>query len=531
MKNFLILRILDIFKFLFGSLDYDTIRLILQLKFAANSKSIKFIDTKQISDTFLYIFFGIIIALPVIIIYHKSLFLSLFMFFSLNMMFVFLSLIKEFSVSFLDITDNELLLPLPINPKDLNIAKILYIFLFFMQTTFYLSLPSILLYAHFWGLLQAFVVIVVLIFFVLFLIGFTSTCYGVLLRMFSGEKLKDFIAYFQIIATILTLGLYWLLNGSNKNIIEKINLFSQNKSLYFLPPAWFAGMVKSVFKFDNSTVNLAIIGLVLSTAVYLIYLKLVLPYYEKNLYKIKKTEPLKSKKTGLNFTEKLFAKFDFSPFYEFSLRILSTDRKIKLLAYPVMAKALLFSTILPFFNIKDKPVSDSKAYFLLYIILLFFIQLQMLIKYSEFFEASQLFRYLPLGSPKKLIKGALFAIHIKYQLPLFIIVSISYLFIWRFSILPFIIITYLNGLIILLLFQLVTKNTLPFSKEPDSKKLLQEDGTAYFLSFFVFIPSSLAIYYLFTLLILGKIYLIILQILLILLLWKTYFDKLDLQKI
>ena len=533
MKNFWILRFLDLFRFFFAGYDYESIRLILQVKFTLSSRNprkgltvLKRDKAGSIADTLLYAFFGLIFAIPIALIFHKSIFLSLILFFSFNMMFLLLSLFNEFSISFFDLTDNELLLPTPLRPKELSIAKNFYILLFFVKTSLLLSTPSILLYGYFYGILPALFILVTLIFSTLFLISITSIFYGILLWKLSGEKLKDFITYLQIAVTVMGFTAYWFFNSSMTSVLDKFDTIIDSHYLYIYAPAWFAAMGKVLFDYKSSYLILSLIGISASVLGYYIYLKFIAPYYEANLFKIKKTEKISFIKKRQGVFSKLFSKFDFGPFYDFSIKILSSDRNLKQLIYPTIARTFIFSIIFPLINLKNKNIYQSKAYFSLYLVIVFSVQIFMVINHSAYFKAAWTFKYLPIETPKNLFKGAVLAIFLKFQSPLFLIISAIYLFIWKSVLIPFVVISYLNGIIVILLFLMMSDRILPFSQELKSNKALSARGSSYLLASMVLVPLLVGIHYVSTLFTIGAFILIPIQIVAIIALWKNYFENL-----
>ena len=541
MKDFLILRFLDLFKWIFlkAGYDYESIRLILRMKFILGSRKPMrafgaFRQSKETNSLLptlgFHLVIGLMFGLQIAVISQKTPFLSLILFFTINMVFVLLSLFGEFSASFLDLKDAELLLPTPIKPETLSIAKNLYIFLFFLQIELALSLPGLIYYGYFFGIISALIIFVTLILCLFFMIALISILYGLLLRIFSGEKLKDSINYLQIVAIVVIFVFYLVFANSLNMHLVKMNAFSHSPILYLIPPAWFAalGTIALTHSFSPFLLKLSLLGILFSGLGYFLYLKMIAPFFETNLFKVRKIEKRKFRKKRTSFLGKIFSRFKFGIFFDFSSKMLSSDRKLKLAIYPSLAMAVVFPVLFPFIFSHDNKVSFSqtKYYYFLYFVIHFSLQIFQIIYHSEYFKAAWVFKYLPLETPRNLFKGSMLSLFLKFQLPLFLFVSLIYLWIWGIELIPDIIVTLLNGIIVIQIFLLMSERIVPFSQEIKGGRALSMRGSAYLLSTFVFLPLTIGVHYIFSWFASGKFILMIIQGVLIVILWKNYFEKL-----
>jgi len=230
----------------------------------------------------------------------------------------------------------------------------------------------------------------------------------------------------------------------------------------------------------------------------------------------------------MGFVSLGFRKFKFGIFFDFAAKMLASDRKLKLAIYPALAMAVVFPIIFPVIISQDHetPLSQSKYYFFLYFVIQFSLQIFQFIYHSEYFKAAWIFKYLPLETPRNFLKGVMVATFLKFQFPLFLLVSAIYVGFWGLKLLPDVVIILLNGITVILIFLLMSERIVPFSRELKGSRASSMRGSAYLLSTFVFLPLTIGLHYIFSWFAFGKFVLIIIQAVLIVILWKHYFDKL-----
>ena len=154
-----------------------------------------------------------------------------------------LTLITDFSSVLLDTTDNQIILPRPVNSKTFFVARLVHILVYLLQFTLALSLAPIITIFIVFGVFVGLASICTILLTVLFSVFITYLLYGLILRFSSEQRLKDIISAFQIIMTIVfTAGFQIiprLFNFSNiENITMPIKWYS-----YFLPPVWMANLL------------------------------------------------------------------------------------------------------------------------------------------------------------------------------------------------------------------------------------------------------------------------------------------------
>ena len=271
MVNFL-LRIIDLFKVLFTALgvDYEQLRIILWAKLTIDSRKSSGVTRKGkkkknalTMQVFIYSMMGVIIGAGIAQI--NSPFVSGIIFFSFIMIMTAVALISEFTTVLIDTSDNTILLPRPVTSRTTLIARIIHIAVYLMLISLSLSFVSLIVVFIKYGILSGLIFFICIILATLFSIFLTNLFYMLLINVTSGEKLKDIIAYFQVVMAIIFMAAYQLV----PRLIEKFDMANMSIDIewwtFLLPPAWMAGTLESFANMDFGQNNLIFLA---STVVY-----------------------------------------------------------------------------------------------------------------------------------------------------------------------------------------------------------------------------------------------------------------------
>ncbi len=539
MKNFLMIRFLDLFRWLFTALnyDYETIRMVLQLKFTVASrrpimnlgakKKNKEIKNSTLPAVGFHFFMGIMVITMIAGLSEKSVFMGVGLFFLIQMVFIFMSLFAEFSVSFLDTIDSTLLLPTPIDRKSLNAAKNLHIVLFYLQLVLALSIPSTIYLGKMYGIAPAVVFFLSNILSMMFLIVLISIIYGLLINKFSGEKLKDMVNRVQVIMTLIVIGSYYSTVYKMEFFIKHVESIVDSKLIYAIPPLWFSSLTTAIIEKNFSTqyIILSSVALFVSVFGYIIYVRWIAPEYENNLLKFTTHDKGKATKKKVGFFSGILSNTSFAPYFQLSDRMISTDRKLKLSIFPIIGMAIFFSIIFPILksdNIAEMGQVRGES-IMMYMVSLFSLQILMFTNYSEHAKASWLFRYIPLESPVNLVKGAVLALYLKFLLPMYLATGIGYLVLFKGKILLDVIAFLLNSSLICLVFLLISKRELPFSNEYQGRSAVNTRSWIFLFATFVLAPVVGGTHFLMIWLEFNMLYYIPVQIILLAAAYKGYF--------
>ena len=386
MKDPFILKILDLFSFLFSrqNISYDQVRLILKLKLVQDRrkpssifKNLNPVKKKDSNMFLLSLFFFVLMGfmlIPVIVALSvKSLLLGGILFFTIMMAFVSYVIIIEFSLDFFNTSDHVILLSKPIGFKELNVAKSFHIFLYISAITTAFVLPTLVIWAIQFNIFVSIVAYVFVILSLFFLLFCSAQLYSMILGRFSGERLKDTISMIQIVSIIAIFIGSQLFVHTSMDWLTKVEITGIPTLLYFLPPTWFAlpsYMVGSnSFSFTESLVVLA--GILITIFGYRYYLYHQAPDFEKNLYKmgIVNTKIVKRKAPlAMKFAQLMKNNLNRA-FYKFSVIMLSRERLLKQSIYPIMAMGFIYPAILIYKGISDPNIiiAETDYYFTFYI--------------------------------------------------------------------------------------------------------------------------------------------------------------------
>ncbi len=463
--------------------DFEVIKLILQLKFTlANrsnlggfqnlSKKKKKKSSGSISGLIFYQgLMGLALAAQLIVLRKSDPLLSISIYMVMVMLFSLVNLVTEFSNSFLDTTDLKVLMPAPVERKVINLSRNLYVLLFYGQFQMIMLIPGVIIVSILMGVLSGLMLIISNMLSLMFIIAFTSILYGSMLRFFRNETLKNVLGVFQMLASGAgAFGFQIFIRLSNH--LDKVeNINSVMKYLVFNPSSWFAAPVAIFAGKPVTAVHWICIGIGLAVSIlgYIIYIKLIAPYYERDMLKlnVSSKKGKKAKKARDSVWSKLFENYEFSPYYDVSVKLLSKDRKSRNLLFPAVAMSIIISIAFPIFFMHkfDKQLWETKTYLLLYFPAVMTATIATLIFYSEHFKACYMFKSLPLDKPRKLYIGAYIACLTRYILPTNLFAGIVFLILWKGAIWLDVLIIILNSVLFSLMFPNLTPRYLPFSRE------------------------------------------------------------------
>ena len=543
MKDFLILKVLDRFQFIFTKLgvNYKNMRTILNVKLIIDERRVPTVMYNEegkegnyfTKSLLLYGLMGIFLLIFIITPY--PLFFKMNLIYGILLFMIISTLISDFSSVLLDVNEKNILLPKPVDSKSINLAKTIHVLIYLLTISLVISGPTLIAGTMIYGLLF-FGIFLFQLFFVLgFAIFLTSLLYFLILLFFNGEKLKGIINYFQIGFTIAIAVIYQFV-GRAFGIIDFDVLYTPTWWSYLLPPAWFSAPYSLIINKEYNPVYiwLTVIGIVVSMALLAIYLKLIAPYFEKNLSKlndnstivkidVKKRARRKARIAQLFTSNKLERIF-----YVFTQRMIGGEGKLKLRIFPGLAFSVIFPLIFLFNNLGPGQSLDTylesmrgSNYFLIfYVSLLMLISVTPVITSSERYNAAWIYGVAPIESDAYIYKGSTKALLINYLLPPFVLTSIIFVFVFGLGTIPDVLVIFLNLILLMIYIFRVSEKQLPFSQD---YKSIKDKSTKVFFHGAFFSVISILIHFLFSRLGYGVYIYIAIQTLAIKFLWNRVF--------
>lgn len=510
MKDFQTLKFLDIFKFLFVKLgiDYGVMRRILQVKLLMDQRRVPTIFNQTgkkkekdknyfIKGLWMYVLYGALL-IPFMILGESYIFQTSIIF-GIVMFLIMTSMISDFSSVLLDIRDKTVLATKPVERKTISMAKTIHvcIYLFFLSGA--LTLPSIIagLIKH--GILFTLLFLIEIIFIDLLIVVLTALIYFVILKFFDGEKLKDIINYVQIGLTIaLAIGYQFV--ARSFDILNLDIVFVPSWWQFLIPPIWYAAPFELLLNhhFSPFYIALSLLALIVPIISFTLYIKMM-PAFEKYLKKLSDHSGREGKKAP-KWKSWLMNLFCFSKeekaFYRFAELMMKNEREFRLKVYP----SLGFSLVFPFVFIVNQltfnsyaEISASKWYLSIYFCTIIIPTAVIMFRFSGKYKGAWIYKTAPIKSWSSLYSGTLKAFLVNLYLPVFLLVSVIFLFIFGFRIIPDLFIVLLSSIFYAYICANMLIKSLPFSESFDDA---QKESGLKILPFVLLIGVFFAIHYL-----------------------------------
>lgn len=480
MEDFFSLKILDLFRPLFEAfgVEYEKMRLIVSMKLTLDKRKNNSSENKNslMQSVILYLVIGLVASR--IIVMPIDIMTKMTVLFALIFVMLLTCFITDFSSVILDTYDRHIIGITDVKDITLNMAKIVHIIIYISIISLSISAFSILmiLMAYNIGFCLLFILCMILMDFLLIMM--TSVIYYLLIKIFKGEKLKDVLNLFQIFMIFVFSIMYYFITSSLSDI--QINYtFSINAYDLFIPFMWFASLFCVIFygKIQTLYIIMAILGIIVPILSILIYIKLT-PAFERNLDKLEQVSyNEKDSKSKKSFASKLANKIcknnEEKSFFEFIYTNLSRDREFKTRVYPTLASGIIMPLVLLFvtydrsISIMEylKSLSTTNNFLNIYLAVILLQNCILLLKYSKEYEASFIYDVLPISKKKNIYSAEFKVIIIKLFVPIFIIIGIPYLILFKAKFIVHLLIAFVSIIFISMGTFRVNDKSLPFSED------------------------------------------------------------------
>ena len=531
--------------FLSRDLNYSHIREMLRLKLIMDSRRVspalqnngkkigKEPKKSMILTCLVYMGLGIFIASMQVM---PNMFGANTISFAMLIFMLFSVYISEYSAVLLDTTEKSFYGALPIGKNEISTAKNIHIAYYIGTIAASMMLPSVVVGFISKGILYGLVFTLVSIVIVVVCLHLAGVIYYLLLKVFSGEKLKDILSGFQIFMTIAIILSYQIVPR-----VVSIAGFSNGQitfsPVYFLlPSAWFSAILESLFGAGGEWYIYVLAGITVPAVILLevLYKKKVMPEFEGELDKL--TETAKENKSLSPFSKlmcKLLSKDEQeNAFMKLVLIQVSRNRDMKLKLYPQLANVFILPIImvLPqitgekgFTGFIENLRQGRWGLALLYFTGLTSASIYMIIGQTENPESIMFYQILPIENLSKCIRAGVKVVLFRYLTPIFVALSALLLGVYGFGIIPDVIIAYLSFIFVTGFIIRISAWVLPFSYESDAASA-GNNLLMFFMSLFVFaILGWIHIFWLKTL----ELQLIGIAVMILanLVLWKFFMNK------
>lgn len=491
MDDFRSLRMLDAFRKLFRGLgiDYDIMRKILQSKLTMDDRRIPTIfeggnpeneNNQFLKSLGIYALYGLIL-IPFNLMSGNTM-IQMSLVFGIIIFILMTTMISDFSTVLLDLRDRFMLNTRPVNNRTIQTAKTIHVLIYMVSITgAFVAIPvAVSLFSQ--GPLFALLFVGSLIFVGLFVVVATALLYLLVLKFFDGESLKDIINYVQIIMSIgIFLG--YQLVGRSFEFTRSGFIYQFDWWHLFIPAFWFGAPFELLLRENSSApiLILSIMALLVPVISVMMYVKMM-PSFERNLQKLL-THSSRKKKKWRGFTE-LWAKIvcrtkEEQAMFRFAGLMMEKDREFKLKVYPGLALSLF----IPFLFVVNEisfssmeEVLSGNGFLAIYFCNFMIPSIIQMLQYSGNYKASWIFGTAPIQHKASIYSATLKSFIVKLYLPVFLVVSIGFTWLFSISLIPQLIIVFLAGLVqTLVTYRLLDNNNYPFSR---SFKFIKEAKSA-----------------------------------------------------
>jgi ABC-2 type transport system permease protein len=450
-------------------------------KMLGNNSQKKTLKNAMLMQIFIYGMIGGFMS-TMLIRGSNALFFFSTIFFSFIMIMVIMGLIAEFNTILFDTRDNSILLPRPIAPRTLLFVRVMHIMIYLMLISLSLSIIPLIVFAFMFGVPAMLLLLTDVILITLFSVFLTNIIYLLLMKLTTGERLKDIITYSQIVMAIIFMGAYQFMPRLAENQALMSGFNQLHWWMYLVPPFWMSASITPII---NGGFSIQSAGfLLLSLAMPLIGLWLVSSVLAKNF-----NQSLSTLDQGDTKSDKKKGKAETSSLLDFLSRICSytaeervsfatiwritnRDRKFKQAVYPGLGYIFII-IIMTFVNSRTplSEIGETKKYLILIYAPAFILNVLIYtIRYSENFKASWIYQTIPVQYPGELLSGAFKAIFTQLFLPVYVVANIVTIYFWGYPVIIDVIYGFCSILMMAYVMLLVQPAAFPFSDEKSSEQ-------------------------------------------------------------
>ncbi|MFC5601756.1 hypothetical protein [Sporosarcina koreensis] len=491
MHDFRTLAILSKFRRLFikAGIDYDAMETILRMKLTMDGRRTPTIFNGQkkkegnqfLKSLWIYGLYGLMV-IPFLLFGEDHYIFQMSLVFGIIMFILATTMVSDFSSVLLDLRDKTILQTKPVSSKTINTAKTVHILIYmFFITGAFIAIPLVVgLFAK--GILFTLIFLAALVLTMLFIVVITSLVYFAVLRFFDGEKLKDIINYVQILLSVGVIVGYQIVIRAF-DFVDLDLTYSFSWWHLFLPPIWFGAAFDLLLNQDFSNVLILLSSLALLVPILSMYVYVqLMPSFERNMDKLMSESKNKRKKSSwwVDIWAKLCCRGrEEKTFFRFGTLMMGQEREFKLKVYPSLGFSMVFPFIFIFMELQTRTLADiatGKMFLLIYFGNMMIPTIVHTMQFSVNHKGSWLFKAAPIQQPAAAYSGTLKVFLVKLYMPIFILLSIVFIVIFSWRIVPDLFAVLLGSILqTLLTYKGLNSGAFPFTESFD---FAQSEGSA-----------------------------------------------------
>jgi ABC-2 type transport system permease protein len=440
----------------------------------------------------------------------KDHFLQMLIWFSLFMMMMSTTLIADFTSVLIDVKDNFVILPKPVNDKTVVVSRMMHIVIHISKIVVPMMLPVLVYLFIELGIISALWFVVLAFLLCIFSIFLINAVYLLALQLTTPEKFKEILNWIQMGLSVLLFGIVYLAPRVMKDVnLAEVKL-ADHTWLNLVPLTWFAGAWQAVT--DGIYTPQFLIFIALSFIVPFVSLWLVIkifaPSFNRKLAMLggsgsdsDKPEKAPAVPVGTPWYKRLARLFTSSSQERLSFELVwlvtGRSREFKLKVYPSLAYVVIYFIYFFFTGEhstageKWKHLPETKMFiFLIYSSSFAFITAISNLVYSDKYKSAWVYFAAPIESPGLLLMGAFKASLVKFFVPFYLLLSAFSLWVWGLKIMPDLVLGFFNVIVINLAFAFIYLRKLPFSAELNIK---QSAGTFIKGMLILLVPGAIGV--------------------------------------
>ena len=479
-------------KFVKNGIDFERLKIITETKILMDRRRVHVNYNKQKDKDpknpllITLIFYGIFGFFFAIMIFSmKSLQLSMIFFHAYLLVMMAMTLITDFSSVLLDTTDNQIILPRPVNSRTIFMARMIHILVYLLQFTIALALLPLIAVFAVHGVVAGFASILTTFLMVAISVFITYLLYILILKFSNEQKVKDIIGYFQILMTItFTVGFQIVPRLIDFDEIDQS--FTLGYYSYFLPPVWMALTVEAFKEWLFDPLHLVMIAAAITVPILTFWfmIKYLAPSFSKKLGAMQNSDGARKIDTKHKKEKKLLSE-RLSPLvckkevekagFEMVWKITGRDKGFKMQFYPGFAYIFVFVFIFVFKSGKDlssiiQNLPNSNSYLWLIYLPMFTISGSItLIAFYEQFQAGWIYYSTPIKYPGQIISGAIKSLFLKFFVPLYLLMFATAYFVWGNHIVNDFVFGFFANASLFMLTAIFGEQSMPFSRQLNIK--------------------------------------------------------------
>lgn len=409
------------------------------------------------------------------------------LYFLMFMVMLSITLISDFTDVLIDVKDNYIILPRPVNARTILMARLLHILIHLCRIVVPMMLPGLVYVSVQTGVPGALLFCLDVALATLVCIFAINAVYLVILRVTTVERFKDIIGVVQILFSILVFATYYLGPRLAANLVLAKSSIIGHPWFYPAPPLWLAALWE-VLRHPAGQIPLlyvlAAAGAILPPLCIWVVIRFLAPSFDRKLGGLGSggsgAAPSKGRSVRRGASYRSVSHWvtrgnTESTGFDIAWLLSGRSRDFKLKVYPSFAYVLVYFFYYVFIG-KDKVSIADKWNHLnethMYILLIYFSSFAMIsaisnLVYSDKYKASWVYYVSPVKVPGEILVGAVKAMLVKYFIPFYAMVSILAFYIWGIGVLPDLVLGLVNVTWFGLLMGFMRLKKFPFSATPN----------------------------------------------------------------